>query len=1034
MSLLSAAAALIQKPVGAIKQAVSNELNGGGPITKYFAPDPSGKVRIRDVVRETPGAFASNPVFNFGREVLQGTARTGGSVGLTLFNKATGNNIASIEPPSEIDTFEKAFFSVLFGDDAVESLGTRTKKAPERATEFAKNFGLSGQSIVNPTTAPFFIAGLTALDFTGGGGKKKVVDELVNIVDPKAIKAYANANIKGLKPEVINSIADDLAAAKDSKSVQSILDDAFERQELLDSRSVNVGNSKVATTRERGFITTAKESPQISDDVKAVIESNYNPLNNRETFEQAKKILIFNPNEATRLANGVNNLKVGELRLANAISLIKISEAEKAGNIEEAANLIELIAKRSTPAGQGIQVLSALNRLSPAGILKYADSVYAKASKDLPGGIKLSDELRQEIWDMAGKIAKMPDGEDKAVETALMLAKIQQQLPTTFLKKLSTTQTLAQLLNPKTVIRNVIGNVGFAALENIKDIPAAGLDSAVSLFTGTRTKTLPSVAAQLSGSIKGFKQGVRDALMGIDTMGVPSQFDIPPTPVFKGPVGAAAEKTLNVILRGPDRALYKAAYDGSIYQSMKAHYKTTGELLDGPTDEMMEIAHYDGLYRTFQDDSAASKVFVGLKKALNVEKEFGMGDIILKYPKTPGNLLSRGLAYSPAGFINSMYQAARPLMGAKFNQKEFVESFARATTGSSALVGMGALMHRLGIITGAPEEDADINALQRTEGLGRYKINASALKRFVLSGMDPEAAKLQKGDVLYNYDWFQPAAIGISIGANIDSAAGKGELGLAGSLIEGVAAGTDTLAEQPLITGLTKFLKYGDASDAVLKSAEQIPASFIPTLLNQINTYVDNTSRNVYDPDILQQSLNAAKRKVPGLAGSLQPGVDVLGRESEIYQKGTNNLFNVFFNPAFRSVYEPTPAAELVLDLFEQTGETKQAPRIANKSVTVNGESRKLSAKELVAMQQFTGTVARAYFDQLARSDEFKQLSDEEKIKHMSNVLSDIGTAAKIVLLGEKPKKNPGERVLQIVGQYRFNPFIHNPQTSLINQ
>jgi len=772
-------------------------------------------------------------------------------------------------------------------------------------------------------------------------------------------------------------------------------------------------------TRERGFVTTVKEADITHPEVAKKIESNYNPINNKDTFEKARKLVEENLNEADRIAAS-DRFDAD----SNAVRQLLIVKAQNEGRINDAVRMVEELAVKATEKGQAIQSLAAFNRLTPEGILSYTQKQIDAANKNLPPKkqVKLTDELANDLVKTSQKIQKMPDGELKAVETARMLKKITDIFPVDILKKVSTFQTLVQLLNPKTMIRNVGGNAGFSALENVADFVGAGLDSALSNITGVRSKTIPDIMQQLSSGKKGFQEGIRDALFGIDMLGVPTQFDLPKTAVFKGPVGKAAQKTLDLMLKAPDRAFYKAAYDGSLYNQMKA------AKVKEPTEAMKEIAHLDGLYRTFQDDSALSKMFTGFKKALNLGKDFGLGDIVLKYPKTPANILSRGIAYSPAGFLKTVYEAARPLVGqGRFNQKAFVESFSRALVGTTGLVGTGALMHRLGLITGQRESDKDIATLQQETGLGQYKINVSGLKRFALSGGDPEAAKLQSGDKLVSYDWLQPSAIGISIGANIDEGLGTSGTSLATTIIDSMANGVDTLAEQPLVQGLTRILKFGDASDAIIAAGEQIPSSFVPTLLNQIRQLVDNTKRNVYDPDRVQYAFNLAKNRIPfvaehGIPGlgvhPLPPKVGVFGEDQEVYQNASNNLFNVFFNPAFVTTYKPTPEAKLVLDLFEQ-GYTNQAPRVVNTTQTVNGEKIKLGETKVMELQRFVGTVTKELFHSFATNPGFQAQSDEDKVKYMQSVLTSIGSAAKIWVLGEREfKRAPSQMTQELLQWY----------------
>jgi hypothetical protein len=82
------------------------------------------------------------------------------------------------------------------------------------------------------------------------------------------------------------------------------------------------------------------------------------------------------------------------------------------------------------------------------------------------------------------------------------------KIPATLADKVQAVQHIQLLLNPKTMLRNVYGNVIMGGLENIKDIPGSMLDKAVSLKTGQRTTLLPSfegLKTQAQGLIEGAK-------------------------------------------------------------------------------------------------------------------------------------------------------------------------------------------------------------------------------------------------------------------------------------------------------------------------------------------------------------------------------------------------------------------------------------------------------------------------------------------------------------------------------------------------
>lgn len=96
----------------------------------------------------------------FGKDVTQGIARSGGSIGLSLMGRPELRQQDSVAPRAQ---------SFLFGNEPLESIGTRIQRFPQRAEQF----GVS-QKYSKPLAAPAII-GLTAMDFTGTGAGKKLI-------------------------------------------------------------------------------------------------------------------------------------------------------------------------------------------------------------------------------------------------------------------------------------------------------------------------------------------------------------------------------------------------------------------------------------------------------------------------------------------------------------------------------------------------------------------------------------------------------------------------------------------------------------------------------------------------------------------------------------------------------------------------------------------------------------------------------------------------------------------------------------------
>lgn len=784
-------------------------------------------------------------------------------------------------------------------------------------------------------------------------------------------------------------------------------------QQEMPAQSPQVGvDQSLGGLRSRGFIETIRNDANTPQLVKDSVSSLYEVRNTKDLQIKAAELVKRNPDMAQRIASSDS----GDISAMVGSELIKLHSAR--GNYEQAIATAHEVARQATEHGRASQALSAYAKLTPEGILRFTQSEINKfnTANKLANGkeIVLTPEAAKSLTDKSTALQSMPEGRAKDIETQKMLKEVKDILPVGWVKKVSTLQTIGQLLNPKTTMRNILGNAIFGTMDNVSQVGAAGLDKVTSaVLKSERTTALPNLKVQATSAVKGGKQAYEETLQGIN-LGPDTQFDLAQVPVFKSKFMQGVEKTLGITLRVPDRAAYTAAFDDTLNGLMKANK------IDTPTQQMLDLANANGLYRTFQDNSKAAQLFTGLKGALNhvgVEKNgtrFGLGDFILKYPKTPGNIISRGLDYSPVGIIKGLYQIAKPAITKQpFDQHTFVNSISRGTLGTGGLIGAGAVLGALGIITEKPSQDTDTRNLQKASGQGGYQINVSALTRFFQSGFNKESTAVTPGDTLVSYDWAQPLSIPLSAGAAI----GKGESAIDGatSTVENLTGGLNTLVEQPLISGLNTFannIKNKGVIGALGETAKSAPASFIPTASNQIRQLTDNTSRSTYDPSAVNTSANKVINRIPFLEKMLPEQIDSLGNSKENYADGGNNVFNVMLNPSFVTKYNPDAAAKLPLDILSRSGETQQMPRTTRTSQKVSGEDIKLTATQNHDFQQYVGKHTNDYYNQLLGNDTFMAKTDGEKAKIMSAGLTDISKAGKIAILGDTSKSSAAQRLI----------------------
>lgn len=619
---------------------------------------------------------------------------------------------------------------------------------------------------------------------------------------------------------------------------------------------------------------------------------------------------------------------------------------------------------------------------------------------------ELSPDEADQLMLMAQRVSSL-SGEERRLASQDLQAILQQLDRPTVLKKISTAQTMGQLLNPKTHVRNVVGNELFYRVERLNKVLSTPIDIARSKITGGDRYV--TFRTHNQGQFwKNFMEGAKAGWRGVNINGLQTQFDLT-SQAFRGKYNPMAylEKTLGAALRGFDNAAYMRAYNNTLGElgtldAINRGIKPTKEYVQrfiAKADEnIMQIADEYGKYVTFQDNNALSKALSATKRGLNFQKDFGIGDLILKYPKTPGALLMRALEYSPAGFLRSASILAKPILkrGAEAAPAEATQALSRAIIGTFGFTGLGYFLMDKGIITGDASRDRDIRSLEQAAGKGAYQVNLSALERFVTSGFDSDEATVREGDLLYTYDWAQPVSVGIAMGANMRNSKDDEKetaVGLGMNLLNNVSSGVNTLTDQSVLQGIARAAEGypgQTVSDKIMDVLSDIPSSFTPSMLNQIKQMTDNTRRETYSPNKLEQSLNKAQAKIPGLAQQLPAQFDTLGNEKQTYQD--NNWFNVLLNPGFASRYQLSPEARLIVDLITETGDESLAPRVPSKSIQGN----KLTGEQFSRYSQLQGEETR---ERLSKID--PDLSTKSKIKRVEKTLTKASEKAKKQMIKE---------------------------------
>jgi hypothetical protein len=603
---------------------------------------------------------------------------------------------------------------------------------------------------------------------------------------------------------------------------------------------------------------------------------------------------------------------------------------------------------------------------------------------------------------------------------------------------------IAMLLNTLTIIKNVGGNVILWAPERVADaVVAYASDPLVSRVTGSE-RTVNSV--EMGERIKGLAQPVVDVMQGytfarqkglspkssmaegvktLVTLGrltAQNKFEIGQInsatgqSVFSSPVMRLLENTLSVALSGADRAFYSSQFKGSIAQQLSIA-KSRGETHVGPTSEMLERASMEAARAIYQDPNFLSSGMAKVRESMNwmttlgKSKEFGLGMAIAPFAQVPGSILLRGVEWSPLGFLNAAWEGIGPVLTSKeFDQKKFSEAFTRAALGSTALTGTGAWLAGLGIITAMREDGEDLEKLRRSSGFGSYRINASAMKRLLMSGNFWREQPPVDGDVIVSYDWAQPLALPLAMGAQwvherdktrLERLKGKPSV-FAGNVAATLAGSVKTLESQPMLSGLVRFM--GSAGNeglgpALAESAMSVPSMYIPTAIKQANKLMDNYVREARAGGPVMQNLNQIESQVPWLAQRFPIRYDAFGQAMERYNYGGNSFFNVMLNPAFISQFKSSPALREMESVFSYTGNPKVVPNQLRPKLTLKGQQLDLTNEQLSAYQQDAGSLLFTGYTRLAMSPKFAAAPADAKASAMISISNAAAEISKLRLL-----------------------------------
>ena len=767
-------------------------------------------------------------------------------------------------------------------------------------------------------------------------------------------------------------------------------------------------------------VSTILNSPLTSPEMATVYENaiaggafDYDVVTDRSAVQQAQaKIARDGWREVANsfIAKAELGQRITKADTAEAISAYNLAISE--GDHKAAFELATAIADAAHDSAQMVQAMNLMNRLTPEGRLltlrRLVDKMNDRAARqnrtprqstpdsgdvesarvdyiDKVTGFTLSDELATNY------LMAETDAERAAAWDAITTS-IADQIPSTFMEKANFWRYTSMLTNPTTHIRNIMGNAIQMGARKIKDGIGTAIERAVIKDQSQRTKAV-NVDKDLKAFAKGQYETDQNAAMGSgkysDATAAGIEREIQSKrKMFKGEgvlsravqgIGDLNSRALDY----EDVIFNRNAYVDSFAQALQAKGVTAAEAHAGTRAADVEAARAYAIEEaqkaTYRNTTALSEALsqFGRYEGDNPVKRAGsfVADALFPFRKTPANILTTGLDYSPVGIAKSVKEALWDVRRGNCTAADAVDSLASGLTGTG-IFALGAYLAAEGLLHVRAGDDDKEEAFEKSMGGQDYAI--------------------QIGDKSYTLDWALPAAMPLFAGAATEKSHEKGGSTF-DALVDSLLGMQDVVLETSMLSSLNDLIAYWSYADNKVgylldRAASSYAGQYIPTIGSKVASIFDDTVRKSYVEkgsgqvaSDVNYFLQGAAKKVPGARNQLQPMVDMWGNEVS-NGSAPERVFQSFLSPGFLKAQDNSPATQEIRRLAKATGDSTVYPAAAEKSYTVKGEARTLTGEEYTRYAKAMGQTRKELVEAAVKLPAYKSMSNAEKADYIQNV------------------------------------------------
>lgn len=674
------------------------------------------------------------------------------------------------------------------------------------------------------------------------------------------------------------------------------------------------------------------------------------------------------------------------------------ADAIAEGNYNAASDILVALTAVETNAGQAVQAARLMKSLTPEGriftVQKMVSNLEAQINQRRSANKQIEIDVPDALLE-AYQNAATTEAQEVALQN--IYQNVADQIPTSLGEAAQQWRYFSMLANPSTHAKNIMGNVSGTVAKIGKDNLAALMET---VFIGDkegRTKAFLNPLNKSDQNLLNLGWADYDTAVDLYEDG---------TGKYSNAAGDINDKRRywkindpqNALTRGIDKALNIAEkannlnskaleaedmwFSKPMYSVALAGYMKANGLTE-ITDAARTYAITEAKRGTYNDLNAVSKWATSLGKGSKLGRF--ISGTIYPFKKVPANVMVRTVEYSPLGYLKGAWDLIQMQKGnTDITAAKAIDDFAAATTGT-ALLGVGAMLAKQGILRATGVGDDKEKEQQK---------NAFGAKDF----------SILVGNTYIPIDSLTLTGTGLLTGAQIWEAAQNARNGdepiSFDDFLDALSKITDPVFEQSMLSGmdsiLTTIQNSGSAGTGELltKMGVQILGNYVgqyvPTVIGRVAASLDKNQRSTYlEPDgawgPVQTAVQGVQKKLPGLREDMAVtygnwGVPVEGNGANGFGEGVFKAVT----PVYPSKQKTDAVEEEIARLHDVNAEYSNFYTKPPKSIAVDGENIKLTSEQYANYTETRGQTDYNLRKSMLDSDIYKGLPDNVKSKAMS--------------------------------------------------